>query len=219
MKINTIQLWIKTSEDIASNGNKLRGYIGNEFKEYSLLHNHFDDTKYLFSYPLIQYKVINGQALILGIDEGVDIIKKIYPDINHLKLEKDYDIEEKIMHEKTYDIKPTTEEYSYKFISPWLGLNKKNYENFLDLKSWKEKKQLLNRIIVGNILSMSKGLGIVVNKRLYAKSHLDFKLVKYKSVEMTGFEGEFKIHYDIPDYFGIGKGSSHGFGCVKKIIE
>ncbi|WP_303247193.1 CRISPR-associated endonuclease Cas6 [uncultured Methanobrevibacter sp.] len=219
MKINTIQLWIKTSEDIASNGNKLRGYIGNEFKEYNLLHNHFDDTKYLFSYPLIQYKIIDGKALILGIDEGVDLIKKIYPDIDNMKLEKDYEIEEKIMREKLYDIKPTTEERSYKFISPWLGLNKNNYENFKALESWKEKKQLLNKIIVGNILSMSKGLGIVVNKRLYAKSHLDFKMVKYKSIHMTGFEGEFKVHYDIPDYFGIGKGSSHGFGCVKRIIK
>ena len=64
---------------------------------------------------------------------------------------------------------------------------------------------------------MSKGLGIIVNKRLYAKTHFDIKQVKYKSVVMNAFVGEFKVHYNIPDYFGLGKGVSHGFGCVKQI--
>lgn len=117
------------------------------------------------------------------------------------------------------DIKPTKEEKHYKFITPWLGLNTSNYSKYMNLKSWKDKKDLINKILVGNILSMSKGLGIIVNKRLYAKTHFDTKQVQYKSVYMTSFNGEFKIHYDIPDYFGLGKGVSQGFGCVKQIID
>lgn len=66
---------------------------------------------------------------------------------------------------------------------------------------------------------MSKGLGIIVNKRLYAKTHFNEKSVMYKSVRMNAFTGEFKIHYDIPDYFGLGKGASQGFGCVKQIFN
>ena len=73
--------------------------------------------------------------------------------------------------------------------------------------------------MVGNLLSMSKGLGIIVNKRLHVKSHLEEKIVEYKGVKMNGFMGEFKVHYDIPDYFGLGKGVSQGFGCVKQISE
>ena len=73
--------------------------------------------------------------------------------------------------------------------------------------------------MVGNVLSMSKGLGIIVNKRLYAKTHFEEKIVDYKSVKMNAFAGEFKIHYDIPDYFGLGKGVSQGFGCVKQITD
>ena len=157
--------------------------------------------------------------MILGIDEGADLIREISPQITSLSLDKEYKIVEKQLIEKEVDIKPSSEEKHYEFVTPWLGLNTKNYPKYMALKSWKEKKDLINNILVGNFLSMSKGLGIIVNKKLYAKTHFDTKQVQYKSVYMTAFKGEFKIHYDIPDYFGLGKGVSHGFGCVKQIID
>ena len=115
--------------------------------------------------------------------------------------------------------KPTSEEKHYKFITPWLGLNQKNYQKYTNSTSWKDKKEILNKILVGNLLSMSKGLGIIVNKRLYVKTHFDEKIVTYKGVKMNAFTGEFKVHYDIPDYFGLGKGVSQGFGCIKQIND
>jgi len=36
---------------------------------------------------------------------------------------------------------------------------------------------------------------------------------------MLGFLGEFEVNFDIPDYLGIGKSVSRGFGTVKKIKE
>ena len=41
MKINTCNLLIKTDKDISQESNKLRGYIGNKFKNHPLLHNHY----------------------------------------------------------------------------------------------------------------------------------------------------------------------------------
>lgn len=219
MNINTLQLWLKTDEPCLSDASKVRGYVGNEFKQYPLLHNHYGENKYLFSYPLVQYKIIDGNVLILGIEEGVDILKIISNDLHELKLDKTYRISEKIIYEKEYDVKPSSEEHHYRFIVPWIALNQNNYDKFNKTKDWKDKKYLLNKILVGNILSMSKGLGIVVNKRLYAKSNYEIKKIKYKSVILNAFIGEFKVHYDIPDYFGLGKGVSHGFGTVKKILE
>ena len=57
----------------------------------------------------------------------------------------------------------------------------------------------------------------MAHKLKYAKSFLNEEFITYKSVKMNAFKGEFKIHYDLPDYIGIGKGVSQGFGCVKKI--
>lgn len=220
MKINTSYLVLKTDQKVSEDATKVRGYIGNKFKEYSILHNHYSKDKFLYSYPLVQYKVFEGQVSILGIEEGSDVLKKISSELDELKLSSSYEIEEKILYEKKYDVKPTKEERHYEFLSPWLGLNQKNYNTYSNMHDWKEKKLFLNNILVGNILSMSKGLGIIVNKRLYVKSNFSKTVpTKYKSVIMDGFIGEFKVFYDIPDFFGIGKGVSQGFGSIKKIEE
>lgn len=219
MKYNIVNLILKTDSKLTASPTKVRGYIGNVYKDHPILHNHYANDKFLYSYPYVQYKVINGEILIVGIDEGAELIKKIAPEIKTLNLDKEYKITEKIIHEKEFDIKPTSEEKHYKFITPWLGLNQNNYKKYTNSKSWKDKKEILNKVLIGNLLSMSKSLGIIVNKRLYAKTHFDEKIVTYKGVKMNAFKGEFKVHYDIPDYFGLGKGVSQGFGCVKQIFD
>ena len=219
MKYNIVNLILKTDLKLTASPTKVRGFIGNNFKEYPILHNHYANDKFLYSYPYVQYKIINGDIVIVGIDEGADLIKKIAPELSTLSLDKEYKITEKLIHEKEVDIKPSSEEKHYKFITPWLGLNQNNYQKYTNAKDWKEKKEILNRVLVGNLLSMSKGLGIIVNKRLYAKTHFEEKIVEYKGVKMNAFIGEFKVHYDIPDYFGLGKGVSQGFGCVKQIFD
>ena len=216
MEYKIVKLFFKTDARVSCNASKIRGFIGNEFKEFNLLHNHYGKN-YVFTYPKVQYKIVDDKILVLGINEGGEILKKISSDLDYLNLDKKYNIVEKIIHEQIFDIKPTIDEKHYKFITPWIGLNADNYQKFKKMNDWRDKKILLNKILVGNILSLSKGLGIIVNKKLYAKSFLNEEYTKYKSVRMNAFKGEFKIHYDLPDYIGIGKGVSQGFGCVKKI--
>lgn len=219
MKINTSYLIFKTDKPVTCEASKLRGYIGNKFKNHSILHNHYGKNQYYYSYPLVQYKIINGQASILGIGKGANILKEISSDIEELKMDKTYNINEKIIYDKNYDINTTNKEYHYEFLSPWLALNTKNFQKYINISNWRESKLFLNNILVGNILSMSKGLGIIVNRKLYIKSYLNPISVKYKSVNMKGFTGEFKVKFKIPDFFGFGKGVSQGFGTIKQVTD
>ena len=127
MKYNIINLTLKTDLKLTATPTKVRGFIGNEYKDYPILHNHYSNDKFLYTYPYVQYKIINGDIIIIGIDEGAQLIKKIAPELSTLSLDKEYKITEKLIHEKEFDIKPTSEEKHYKFITPWLGLNQKNY--------------------------------------------------------------------------------------------
>jgi hypothetical protein len=68
---------------------------------------------------------------------------------------------------------------------------------------------------VGNILSMCKSLDYVVTSKLYVHSRLDEENVDYKAIPVIGFTGEFRVNFKIPDFFGVGKGVSQGFGVVK----
>lgn len=219
MRINTSYLVLKTNKKIKQDSSKLRGYIGNQF-DYPLLHNHYAGNKILYSYPLIQYHVIDGEASILGIEEGADLLREIADDITELRLyDSYYKVEDRNIVNDEINVSTTNKEYHYKFITPWLALNKNNFERFNKIEGWKDRKVFLNRILTGNILSMAKGLGIIVDRRLYPKTRLDFTNADYKSVNMVAFTGEFRVRFRIPDYFGFGKGASHGFGTVVSVPD
>ena len=216
MEQRIVNLILKTDKDLSTDVSKVRGFIGNEFKEFNLLHNHYGND-YIFTYPKVQYKILDKKICITGINEGGELLKKISENIDFLDLEERYLITEKTITERKFDIKPSNHEIHYKFITPWIALNKLNYKKYRSLYNWKEKKILLNKILIGNILSLSKGFGIIVNRKLYAKSYLNENFVYYKSIKMNAFSGEFKINFELPNYIGIGKGVSHGYGCIKKI--
>ncbi|MGR3319528.1 MAG: CRISPR-associated endonuclease Cas6 [Candidatus Anammoxibacter sp.] len=40
-----------------------------------------------------------------------------------------------------------------------------------------------------------------------------------KGTPMLGFIGTFSVNFEIPDYWGIGKSVSRGFGTVKRVSE
>lgn len=180
------------------------------------MHHHVKDGEFIYTYPKVQYKVINGTAFILGIEKGARILKNISDTLNELVLgKKIYKVRQKVIYEQEFDVKPG-KKTKYKFVTPWIALNSSNYKFYQKLDDWKYKKRFLNRILVGNILSMCKGLGIIVNRKLYAHSLLDSQKIEYKGLNFLGFIGEFKVNFKIPDFFGIGKGVSQGFGAVKK---
>lgn len=70
--------------------------------------------------------------------------------------------------------------------------------------------------MIGNIISMSKGLGYTVSKKLICWINIEGKRVKLKGITHVGFVGKFKVNFKIPDYLGLGKSVSRGFGTIKK---
>ncbi|MFZ2071650.1 MAG: CRISPR-associated endonuclease Cas6 [Halobacteriota archaeon] len=216
MKLKTLVLILKTSEKVKEDASKLRGYIANKYKEYPILHHHIEEAGYLYTYPRIQYKILEGTPVILGIEEGAEVLKKISADITELKLGKNaYKVESIQMTHLNAEFGPCRENHHYKFVTHWLALNPSNYERYKGITDWKEKKEFLNGILVGNILSMCKSLDYVVTSKLYVHSRLDEENVVYKAIPLIGFTGEFRGNFQIPDFFGLGKGVSQGFGVVK----
>ena len=59
-----------------SSSKALRGYFGNFFKNIVEFHNHLDQITFNYKSPNIQYRVIDGNLSILGINEGGDILLK-----------------------------------------------------------------------------------------------------------------------------------------------
>jgi hypothetical protein len=195
----------------------LRGFIVSKFPDQPILHQH-ETSGFIYIYPRVQYKVIDGTARILGIDEGAEIFKEDFSNIGCLKLgDTDYEIKDREILDEEVDFGENALIISYSFLTPWLALNEKNYDKYQRLGSWAKKKELLEKILIGNIISMSKSLGYTVPEPIKANiAQLKEVPTSLKGTPMLGFLGTFSINFEIPDYWGIGKSVSRGFGTVVK---
>lgn len=194
----------------------LRGAIAGLFPGEVLLHQHYADGTVKYNYPLIQYKFIKKECLIVGINDGAKVINNlnligeliILSSSEYRILKKDI-----LFHDSRFGISKTISTYS--FLNPWLALNEKNHDKYQRMDGWAERKKLLEKILVGNIISMSKSLGYTVPEPIKADiGKLKEVKTKLKGTPMLGFLGAFSVNFEIPDYWGIGKSVSRGFGTV-----
>ncbi|VVB93605.1 Uncharacterised protein [uncultured archaeon] len=216
MNLQTLTLILKTKNPVTEGPEKLRGFFGNRFREYPILHQHAENGTNFYQYPKVQYKIIEGTPVILGIEEGAEILKDISWEIEELILGKaTYRIEERQIIERTQEFGCSDKPQQYMFVVPWIALNEKNYESYLQSDP-KNRVTLLHRILVGNLLSISKSLGYVVLGQIKVKTKLSPVKVISKGIPLIGFEGGFQTNFMIPEYLGIGKSVSRGFGVARK---
>jgi hypothetical protein len=53
--------------------------------------------------------------------------------------------------------------------------------------------------------------------KLHIQDILNERVVRYKGVELTSFDLTFNVNFFLPDYIGLGKGVSIGFGSAHVI--
>ena len=219
MDIKILELKLGTGTKLPpSTAGKIRGYIGNTFAKDPTLHNHKGKGGFFYRYPMVQYKILNGDPLLLGIENGIDSLWNIFDELFELWVNNDkHEILDKNSLLKKVTLGIADSQIHYHFLTPWLALNERNYERYQRLGVWAKRKELLEKILVGNIISMSKGLGYTVPEPIKANiSNLREVKTSLKSTPMLGFLGSFAVNFEIPDYWGIGKSVSRGFGTVVK---
>jgi len=202
---------------------KLRGYVGNIFAEHDLIHNHDRQTgKSIYRYPLIQFKIIDNIPCIIALTEkAVQVFTEIFMTLDEIVIDgKIIPIFEKDLKVESVEFGFSSETFMYEFVLPWIGLNQKNFKTFITFKTEREKNELLKRILIGNILSMSKYLGVHLEKEQQIQTSLQLKQAKVilKGKQMMGFKGLFKTNFRIPDYLGLGKSVSRGFGTIRRLL-
>ena len=198
-------------------GHLLRGFFANRFKDV-LFHNHKDNNKYRYAYPLIQYKIVDGNPLIVGINQGAELIVKNFFNVNELILgDKKYSNLNGNITVEDKEIKVVNNHLKYELYSPWLGLNQRNYQKYINKikNSGVEKKnKFFKRILIGNILTFAKGIDWHVDKRIEIKSDLKEVDVNFKNEDMLAFVGEVYSNVLLPEYIGLGKSVARGFGTI-----
>ena len=212
-------LKLGTDETIKGSASQLRGFFATKFNEYVLLHHHIAD-KLVYRYPLIQYKFINNIPTVIGLNEGAEVLKEIYNESDSIRLgENVYEINEREIVIKKGPFGLTPKFHSYEFITPWIGLNQKNYKQFYGFCSSDERNDFLRRILTGNILSMSKAFNYTVPDQIKCDLSVFPEKTSIKGVKHMGFKGKFHVNFEIPGWLGIGKSVSRGFGTIEEIRQ
>lgn len=200
-------------------GHKLRGFFGDFFRQYSpLLHNHWIDGTNIYKYPKVQYKVIDRIAMLVGVEEGAELLAKLFLKVNFLDIDDQrYYIDAKNLTWQIVDLSDASKLYEYRFKTLWMCLNQKNYKIYRNIISSKEKSEFLNKILIGNILSFYKGIQYWTDVKIMVTGKFQEHRTMFKNQEMLAFSGRFTTNAVLPDFIGIGKSVARGFGTVVKI--
>lgn len=184
-----------------------------------LFHNHREEG-FRYAYPLIQYKRQHHKPVLICLDEGADAIHTLFQQrVHQLRLGQRHialDIEAINLREITLQVWDRAFRYR---IHHWLALHGPVYLDYRNKATDAERLQLLESILRGNILSMAKGLGWFIERRVEVRIHrvLGTRVVDFKDTQMSAFDVEFDCNVLLPGGIGLGKGAALGHGILSTL--
>jgi hypothetical protein len=126
-------------------------------------HQHGDDGL-IHQQPLIRYDVSTGFAELAGIAEGALLLRSM-PAFDAFTLGREaVRVRQRDVDSGRVEIGPAAEPIRYRFLTPYLGLNQENHRQW-ERSAGKERQRLLERVVIGNMLSLSKSIGLHVTER------------------------------------------------------
>jgi CRISPR/Cas system endoribonuclease Cas6 (RAMP superfamily) len=101
----------------------------------------------------------------------------------------------------------------------WIALNSENYLKYKSIDGIVERITFLEKILIANLLSFAKGMNIEIKEQIECKiiKMDEPHMIKVKDIKMMTFDLDFKTNLSLPDYMGIGKHASIGFGTVVRM--
>lgn len=210
--------------DVAMNASdlpKLRGFFARKFPQDHLFHNHLPGGSQSFAFPRVQYRLIDGSPALLGIGEGIDLLKKVFFEVDKLEINGvTLAVNERQITLREAELGQCDQPQSYSFTSPWMALNQDNDREYFKLSQSHQQQKLLG-ILTGNLVTLSKGLGYTIPDRDGLKAEGSFRqvTVNFHNIPMHCFYGDFSVNFMIPELLGLGKQSARGFGVVIKKEE
>lgn len=198
----------------------LRGAVIHKLKNTKnpLVHNHLNQEGALrYDYPLVQYKNIGGYAAIVCLEEGIQVIEELIDSDESVFEIGSRRIGMRIQERRAKTFSPQIREkrFTYRAIR-WQALNTANYQIYKKIEYMTDKILFLEKIMIGHILALYRGLGIQVDEPVICKfTDMErMRLDRYKDIQATIFNVTFATNISLPIHAGLGKGASIGFGTI-----
>jgi hypothetical protein len=197
---------------------QLRGAIANAFLQESVFHQHDETGKELYRYPHIQYRWRDGYGEVLGWGHCAEMVLNLpWLDLP-LTLNQDaVNVVDALITTRHAQFGMAQKLLRYRFGAPVLVFNQTNFKKYQQMNE-RAQVQERDRLLVAQILTALKGLGVVFPVILYAAfTEVDVQPCAYKKQTFLGISGEFVSNALLPDGFAIGHAVSHGYGWIEAL--
>lgn len=198
-----------------------RGAVASHFPEESAFHGHEGDRS-IARYPEVHYRWVNGSPTLFAVGDAARVaMAHPWPGAD-VRLGE---IERRIT-QVDWSSLAISRTFSrrllrYRFCAPWIALNQQNFEHYRAANR-DARRALLDRILVGNLLTMSRAFGGFFDEGdvVYAAFELERDVpCALKGTSLIGFEGSFVANLELSDALAIGRSVSHGFGWFRRATD
>lgn len=208
--------WRGAVSDLARQSNTLTQVQKDLFYQHD--NSEEGQGKVIHRYPLIQYRVMRGEAVIWATQEGITALRIWLGEYigkyisvkgrEHLILINNIDDTP-----NAPQLLDTRQEYR---LYDWLALNSDNYKAWQQAEGLSARVTLLEKSLLGNLDRYLHVMGHPIysanaeNTRLELLNHT--RPVRLHGVEHIAFEVLFSSLWQLPTTIAIGKGCSMGYG-------
>jgi hypothetical protein len=197
-------------------------------REYEWFHNHNNQEegeKDLFHhrYSLIQYKIKAGtnkqfHPMILVVGQSVKEVHELFKDTDWMLNIKGklIDFSDYELSASLYDLELNTKQFYYN-IYRWQPFKSVNFKEYQQLESQREKYEFLEKMMLGHLISFLQGVNWHPPSKIEVAilNIKNEKWISYKNVKVLCFDMRFKCNIKLPEFIGLGRAVSKGFGVLR----
>jgi hypothetical protein len=108
---------------------------------------------------------------------------------------------------------------TFEFLTPWIALNQQHAKKFYDLKGKPERDAFMQKLLTAHVTTLAKSLDYEIPEPIICEAKVRFRIDRIGRENVMVFLGKFRTNLSIPDYLGIGRSVSQGYGTIKRITE
>lgn len=207
-------LRLYTSRAFTHTGTHLRGAVINQFVDRELLHNRREDG--VARLPEVRFVVHERIPHVVAIGQGRDEIFDLYRTMERIPVPGgSYRITSAELLDEPIDVGVRPKLFRYQSSTHWLGLNQKNHRAYVAAIDKEDRRELLQRVLIGNFLMALRQLGVnLTQEERILASIEDWKerTIEVRGNLFVGFHLQFTTNLLWSHWIGVGKQVAKGFG-------
>ncbi len=215
--LRVFAIFLEPEHPLRFSADELRSFFADKVAEYTALHKN-NTSAFIHRYPVLQCKQIKNSVLVIGISQGADCLVGLSRD--QMILGRGESIcritsRDTAIREEVFGIADSL--FTYEFLTPWLALNQQYAKKFYDLKGKAERDAFMQKLLTTHLQTLARSLDYPLPEAVTCTAHVRFERERIAGENVIVFRGKFQTNLRIPDYLGIGRSVSKGYGTIREI--